>query len=124
MPRVVHFEISADDPARALDFYRQVFGWQAQPWEGSGPEEYWLLTTGENGQLGINGGLMRRQSQFPGTVNSLDVASVDEFTAKVTAHGGRVVVPKVAIPGAGYIAYCQDTEGIIFGIFQAEAPAH
>ncbi len=28
MPRVVHFEIPADDPERAIEFYRQVFGWK------------------------------------------------------------------------------------------------
>jgi len=42
MPRVVHFEIHAQDPARAVRFYAQVFGWSAQRW---GSEEYWLLTT-------------------------------------------------------------------------------
>ena len=27
MPRVIHFEINADDPERAVEFYRGVFGW-------------------------------------------------------------------------------------------------
>ena len=43
MPRVVHFEIHAQDPERAVRFYERVFGWSAQRW---GSEEYWLLTTG------------------------------------------------------------------------------
>lgn len=30
MPRVVHFEIPADDPGRAVKFYESVFGWQIQ----------------------------------------------------------------------------------------------
>ena len=25
--RIVHFEIPADDPARAMAFYRSAFGW-------------------------------------------------------------------------------------------------
>jgi predicted enzyme related to lactoylglutathione lyase len=29
-----------------------------------------------------------------------------------------VVVPKMAVPGVGYLAYCQDTEGITFGIIE------
>lgn len=116
MARVVHFEISADEPQRAIDFYAKVFDWQVQKWEG--PQDYWLLQTGE-GQ-GIDGGLMKRQPEFPGTVNSIDVPSVDEFSEKVTASGGRVVMPKMALPGVGYLAYCSDTEGNIFGLFQTD----
>ena len=34
MPRVVHFEIPADDLGRAQRFYGDVFGWQFQKWDG------------------------------------------------------------------------------------------
>jgi uncharacterized protein len=119
MARVVHFEISADDPQRALDFYARVFDWKARKWEGT--QDYWLLMTGEG--EGIDGGLMKRAPEFPGTVNSIEVPSVDEFSEKVTENGGKVMMPKMAIPGVGYLAYCVDTEGNIFGIFQADQAA-
>jgi hypothetical protein len=117
MPRVIHFEIPAEQPERALEFYRAVFGWKAQKWEGA--EDYWLLTTGADHEPGINGGLMRRKDPAQPVAHSIDVPSVDEFTAKITEHGGKVVLPKMLIPGVGHLAYCQDTEGNIFGIFQA-----
>ncbi len=62
---------------------------------------------------------------FPGstTINSVDVPSVDDFVTKVTQNGGKVVAPKMAIPGVGYIAYCQDTEGNTFGIFESDPSA-
>ena len=44
MPRVVHFEIPADNPARAVQFYRTVFGWDIKKTEM--PMEYHLATTG------------------------------------------------------------------------------
>ena len=44
MPRVIHFEIPADDPQRAVKFYREAFGWEISTW--GGPGEYWLATTG------------------------------------------------------------------------------
>jgi hypothetical protein len=47
-------------------------------------------------------------------VNTIGVESVDEFAAKVEASGGKVVLPKMAIPGVGWQAYCTDTEGNIF----------
>jgi predicted enzyme related to lactoylglutathione lyase len=119
MPRVVHFEISADDVERAVKFYTDVFGWQCQKW--GGPKEYWLVTTGSEGP-GINGGVFKREGPV-GHVNSIDVPDVDEFAAKVTANGGKVVMPKTAIPGVGYHAYCKDTEDSIFGIFQTDPSA-
>ena len=60
MGRVIHFEIPADDPARATAFYRAVFGWQVSKW--AGPIEYWLLTTGEEGTPGINGAVFLRET--------------------------------------------------------------
>ena len=62
MPRVVHFEIHAQDPARAVRFYEQVFGWNAQRW---GSEEYWLLTTGPAEERGIDGAILRRRGDPP-----------------------------------------------------------
>lgn len=120
MPRVIHFEISADDPQRAADFYSKIFGWEIKKWPG--PQEYWLVTTGPNNKPGINGGLFKRQGPV-GHVNTIDVPSVDDFTAKVTANGGKAVVPKMAIPGVGWLIYCQDTEGSVFGITEEDKSA-
>ena len=122
MPRVVHFEIGLDEAERALSFYREVFGWQAQKWEG--PEDYWLLTTGDEGP-GINGGLYRRHDgmRFNAHVNTIDVPSVEDYLARVESAGGKAVTKKITLPGVGYLAYCEDTEGNTFGIMQADTAA-
>ena len=121
MPRVIHFEIGADDPDRAVKFYEQVFGWTTQTWDG--PQAYWLLTTGPEGQPGINGGLMRRDPRFPSTVNTIDVPDVDAYCERVQSAGGRVTHPKSHVPGVGWVAYCDDTEGNTFGIIQFDREA-
>jgi predicted enzyme related to lactoylglutathione lyase len=36
MPRAVHFDMTAEDPERAVKFYADVFDWKAQKWEGWG----------------------------------------------------------------------------------------
>ena len=78
MNRVVHFEIYTDNPEAVRPFYQDVFGWQFQKFEG-GPIEYWLVTTGDDKEPGINGGLTRpREGQSPGTLNTIGVASLDE----------------------------------------------
>jgi predicted enzyme related to lactoylglutathione lyase len=119
MSRVTHFEISADDPERAVKFYSEVFGWRIEKWEG--PVEYWLASTGEG--PGIDGALKRRADPAIGTVNTVDVASIDESMAKVKEEGGEVITPKMTIPGIGYHAYCKDPEGNVFGIMEADESA-
>lgn len=118
MHRVIHFELGASEPERAVAFYEKVFGWKVQRWEG--PQPYWLVTTGPDNEPGINGGIQRYPDGLPRTINTIGVPSVDEFTAKITANGGKVALPKMAIPGVGYQAYFLDTEGNIFGIHQAD----
>jgi len=126
MPRVVHFEIHAGDPDRAVNFYTTLFGWTFQKWEG--PMDYWLVTTGPDSQPGINGGLIRRQGEIDGQaviayVCTVDVANVDESTQSATSNGAQVVVPKMPIPGVGWLVYCKDTEGNIFGMMQNDPSA-
>ena len=49
--------------------------------------------------------------------------TVDEFAKKIQSNGGKVIVPKMPIPGVGYFAQCLDTEGNIFGIIQMDQNA-
>ena len=119
MPRVIHFEITADDPGRAVKFYEKVFGWKIDKW---GAMDYWLATTGPDNQPGINGAIMTRETQRT-TVNTIGVSSVDEFAKKIVDAGGKVVTPKTAILGVGYFAYCVDTEGNVFGIMENDTKA-
>jgi len=121
MPRIIHFDIPADDPARAQKFYQDVFGWKFDKWNG--PMEYWMAKTGDDKQPGINGGLAKRMPGQAGMTNTIDVPSVDEFAKTIQSKGGKVIVPKMAIPGVGYFAQCLDTEGNIFGIIQMDQNA-
>ncbi len=120
MPRVIHFELPADDPDRAVGFYQKSLGWKIEKWDG--PEDYWLVSTGDTAQEGINGAITRR-SAFPVLVNTVGVDDVDEYVRRVVEAGGEVAMPKMAVPGVGYLAYCKDTEGNLFGIMQSDPEA-
>ena len=121
MPRVVHFDISFDNADRAIQFYNQVFGWKIEKWDG--PIEYWLVSAGEESEPGIDGGLMKREDPSHTTINTIEVPSLDEYVAKIANQGGEVIRPKMAIPGVGYFALCQDTEGNPFGIMESDEGA-
>ena len=121
MPRPIHFEIPADDPQRAVDFYSKVFGWTIKKWDG--PMEYWMVTTGKAPEPGIDGGIMPRHHPNQPCVNTIGVENLDQMVETVLANGGSMAVPKMAVPTVGWLAYCKDTEGHIFGLMQADSSA-
>ena len=126
MHRVVHFEIHAEEPQRAISFYSKLFGWQFTSW--GTPQEYWVIATGKDTEPGINGGLIRRRGRIDGEaviayVCTIDVPSVDDALTRAVASGGSVAVPKMAIPGVGWLAYAKDTEGNVFGLMRADPAA-
>lgn len=118
MSRVIHFDLSADNPERAADFYRSVFKWQVNKWEG--PEDYWLIQTGTEEEPGVTGGVAGRIKPEDTIAVVFDVASVDEVSKKVVDAGGKIREEKKAIPGVGYLIMCRDTEGNTFGIMQID----
>lgn len=118
MNRVIHFEINADDPNRASEFYSAVFGWKIAKWEGT---DYWLAKTGENSP-GIDGGIIPRSNGWA-IVNTVEVESLKKSIEKIQAAGGSIVSENMSIPGVGYFIYCKDTEGNVFGILQNDENA-
>lgn len=125
MARVGHFEIHSDDPQRAIAFYSAVFGWEFFQW--SGGWEYWMIKTGPAQEPGIDGGLVPRRGDRPqpgqavnAYVCTIMVTSLDETVAAVEKHGGDLALPKMSIPGVGWLAYFHDTEGNIFGAMQED----
>jgi predicted enzyme related to lactoylglutathione lyase len=118
MGRIIHFNISADNTARAVKFYETVFGWKVEKWPG--PVDYWLVTTGPDDKPGINGGIGRREDPADHTSNSIEVASLKEAVAKIVAAGGKVLEPKMPIPGVGWFAMCLDTEGNRFDLMEPD----
>lgn len=126
MPRVVHFEIHAGSPTRAMKFYADLFGWTFKKFLPH--VDYWSITTGPEEEFGIDGGLKTRQGPIDGQaviayVCTVQVESLDASIAKAISCGGTVVAPKMPIPGIGWLAYSKDTEGNTFGMMQTDPAA-
>jgi uncharacterized protein len=64
-----------------------------------------------------------RLDAYESTINTFDVDNLEESARKIAEAGGEVLAPKIAIPGVGFIQYCQDTEGNTFGILQYDESA-
>jgi predicted enzyme related to lactoylglutathione lyase len=114
--RVVHFEITADDPERAVRFYRDVFGWEITKFEGA---DYWLITTGAEGP-GIDGAIMPRTEQP--VINTVAVdGRLEDAIARVERSDGKPAGEIMDIPGVGRFSYVTDTEGNVFGLMEPTA---
>ena len=121
----MYFEIQADDPGRAVKFYQEICGWKFTKQEGL-PVEYYHIDDG----TGSGGGLLKRPAATPppgtGTnafVVSFEVSDFDAVAKKVEALGGKVALPKFAVPGKCWQGYFLDTENNTFGLFQVDANA-
>jgi predicted enzyme related to lactoylglutathione lyase len=118
MGKVVHFEINAEDPERAIKFYRDVLGWKIESWGGDA--DYWLVTTGDEKTPGIGGAIMRSKKRGMGTYNTVEVESLKDSLEAVEKSGGKKIGDTNQIPGVGIFSYCEDTEGNIFGLLQPD----
>ena len=127
MRKVVHFEIPADDEARAREFYRDVFGWEINEL----PEMQYttLMTTSVDEQTrqplepgAINGGLMKRSDDTPAPVITVEVESIDDALKQIEASGGRTVTGRTEIPNMGAFGYFKDPEGNVLGLWETTSP--
>jgi len=122
MDKIVHFEIPTDDMARAKKFYSSNFGWQLMDMGGM---DYTIVMTTEVDEQqmpkepgAINGGMMKRASDTPSPVITINVGSVEDALTRIESSGGSVVRPKTEIPGMGAFAYFIDTEGNVMGLWE------
>ncbi|MDD1656410.1 MAG: VOC family protein [Methanomicrobiales archaeon] len=122
MPTIVHFDLPAEDLARARKFYGELFGWTfVRP---PAPMEYYLImTTGLDGSPGVGGGMGKRGAPDQRMTNYFGVPSIDQYLEKAKALGATVVMPKNTVPYFGYLAICVDTEGNPFGLWEEDPKA-
>jgi uncharacterized protein len=121
MARISHFDISALDTARAIDFYEKIFKWKFKKWEGD-DMEYWMITTGPKKEIGINGGMSKRMKDNY-VVNTINVKSIDKTIKEIEETGGKIITGKSPIPGVGYYAQFEDPEGNLLGLMEPSKKA-
>lgn len=124
MNNVAYFEIQSSDPSRDKAFYESLFRWKFVKEEFS-PIEYYRIETD-----GMHGGLLKRPAKIPpmeyGTnafTCSIEVSNFDETEALILKLGGRVALPKFAIPGRCWQGYFIDLDNNTFGIFEVDEHA-
>ena len=112
--QIVHLEIPADDPGKALEFWSGLFGWQFQAFPGS-PGEYHMTRLGETQGAAVTNMEQGKRAMRP----YFDVDDVNAGAARVRELGGEAE-DKAPIPHVGWFARCKDTEGNAFSFFQSD----
>lgn len=120
MAKIIHFEIPADDPERAVAFYEDVLGWASSRFDES---PYWLVTAGDAAEPGADGAISGRDFVHQAPVVVAAVDDIETALSRVTAHGGVVLQAKLPVPGVGWSAYFVDPEGNTLGLFQSDPAA-
>ncbi|MDB6028738.1 MAG: uncharacterized protein JWM68_4961 [Verrucomicrobiales bacterium] len=117
---LVWFEIPADNLERAQKFYGKLFGWKINPFKGM--TDFLHIDTG-GADATPDGGMMKRKHPAQGITHYINVPSVTRFMAKIEKLGGKICMPKTAVPQMGYFAVCQDTEKNTFGLWESNPKA-
>ena len=124
--RPIHFEVQADDAARAKKFYESALGWNIEKNSMPGVGmDYWIIKTGDG--PGIDGGLYKRADNLGRDVRAFDctilVDDMDKVIAAIKANGGQIHPwegkEKWEMKGLGWFSRATDTEGNTFGLLQA-----
>ena len=110
---IAHFDVHADDVARARKFYERVFEWRFTPW---GPPDFFMIATGTESDPGIHGAVHDRSKAGHRSIGfecTIAVDDVDAIARLIEKEGGQITVPKMTIPGVGELIQFKDTEGNI-----------
>jgi predicted enzyme related to lactoylglutathione lyase len=110
------------DPAAAMSFYEEVFGWQ--------PSE--TMDMGEMGKYhmfnrphGMIGGMMVKPPHLahvpPNWQIYFRVPDINAATERITANGGQILNGPMEVPGGDWIVNGMDPQGAAFALHQRKA---
>ena len=114
--KIVHFEIPAQDTGRAREFWGSLFGLKFDTYEG--PMEYHMFQNDDQ----TGGGIYPRQQGETGLISYFNTDDIDATSKQIQELGGSVE-EKAPVPGMGWFARAQDTEGNSFSIWQSDQSA-
>jgi len=113
---IVHVEIPSTNVEAAGKFYQELFGWKLMPM----PEmNYTMWEAGEGDEYG---GFPQVSDENPAGQVLVYIASddIEADLKKVEKLGGKVVHPKVEIPGMGWYGVFQDLTGNVLALYTSK----
>jgi len=115
---VVHFEVGGPDDQPLAEFYRELFGWDLQPFPGGG---YTMIDTRGGG--GINGGIGKSRTGEPWSTFYVEAEDPQAILDRAESLGGKTVMPVTDFGGAVTIAMFNDPDGLLVGVVKSSGSA-
>ncbi len=115
---IVHVEFHVKDPKKVEKFYGSLFGWKFQEVPGMN----YSLFEAPGGLPGGVGGLEPGHWET-GIINYIAVPSVDDYVKRIENAGGKILMPKLEVPGQGWFALFQDPAGTRMALWQQNPAA-
>lgn len=118
---VVWIEIPVKDIERAARFYEAVFDVQCEI-KDDGVRRTATLTSSQQTGAGVS---LNQTANFEpddkGVFIYINAGSdLNDLIPRVEPAGGKIITPKTFMPGAGYYAAFQDTEGNLLALYSVE----
>ena len=115
-------DLMVPDQQAALDFYRDLLGWQGE----AGPEDQF----GGYASCTLKGkpvaGIMKTMSENgqatppPAWTTYFASADADATQSAITSNGGTVIAPAMDVGTLGRMLIAADPQGAVFGVWQAK----
>ncbi len=109
-------ELMSTDVDASIRFYSEVFGWKTETMKMPDGMDYTLLKVGDTGVGGLMKHPMPGVPAFWGGAVSVD--DVDAVAGRVTAAGGKVIVPPMDAGGMGRYAGLMDPQGAVLNAWK------
>ncbi len=115
---ITHVDIPVSDKQRSAEFFKAVFGWQVSTIPGMEDYPMWTAPNGVSG-----GGLAPRSEGFTQPRSTVEVDSIEETLATVTANGGTVLFERSPITDTSWWAVFRDPDGNEIGLYEGTTEA-
>ena len=113
----VHVELQTNDVAKAKAFYAKLFDWKLEEMKMENGESYTMIAVGQ----GTGGGMYESKALAGMPPHWLAYVGVDDVassTRKAKELGGKVVMDKTEVGGAGWMSIIIDPTGATFALWQ------
>jgi uncharacterized protein len=107
-------ELATTDMDASVDFYSNLFGWTAEPFEGGGMPYMTVKTQAGTGNGGVRPAMETEPSYWLVYFGTDDAAS---GIAKATELGGTQLLEPTDIGAGAKITIAQDPQGAVFGMY-------
>jgi predicted enzyme related to lactoylglutathione lyase len=115
---IVHVEFHVKEPKKLEAFYGNLFGWKFEAVPGM---DYSLFQAPSGPGGGV--GTLQPGNWPSGIINYIYVDSVEKFEGKIKKAGGKIISPKMEIPGQGWFAVFEDPSGTRMALWEQNPKA-